>query len=76
MDVYYEPTRLCSRGWGFCLEDEPSKVYDYPYPDKPPGVLYDAAHQCRLQYGSETEHCHGIEVRKLRLPHFFKNKTI
>lgn len=51
-----------SRGWGFCLQDEPKQVYPYPYPDKPPGVLYDVSHQCRLQYGSEADHCDGIEV--------------
>ena len=54
---------VCSRGWGFCLLDEPERVYPYPYPDKPPGVLYDVSHQCRLQYGSEAEYCEGIEVR-------------
>ena len=35
---------------GQCLEDEPSQN-DYNYPDLPPGAMYNAEHQCRLQFG-------------------------
>ncbi|XP_076011872.1 A disintegrin and metalloproteinase with thrombospondin motifs 7 [Genypterus blacodes] len=49
-------TRFLDRGWGWCLDDVPAK-------DKSslnlvfPGVLYSAAHQCRLQYGSGSLLC-------------------
>ena len=62
---------LCSRDWGFCLMDEPTDSYHYPYPDKPPGILYDVNHQCRLQYGSNAEHCDGIEVNAFTFSFLF-----
>lgn len=39
-----------SQGKGECLEDEPADN-DYSYPDLPPGAMYNAEHQCRLQFG-------------------------
>lgn len=39
-----------SQGKGECLEDEPADN-DYAYPDLPPGAMYNAEHQCRLQFG-------------------------
>lgn len=39
-----------SQGKGDCLEDEPADN-SYAYPDLPPGAMYDAEHQCRLQFG-------------------------
>jgi len=39
-----------SQGKGDCLEDEPADN-DYAYPDLPPGAMYNAEHQCRLQFG-------------------------
>jgi len=40
-----------SQGKGDCLEDEPARNNDYAYPDLPPGAMYNAEHQCRLQFG-------------------------
>ena len=50
-----------SRDWGNCLDDEPSD-HEFYFPELPPGAMYDADHQCRLQYGPDAEHCEGIEV--------------
>uniref|UniRef100_A0A4W6F610 ADAM metallopeptidase with thrombospondin type 1 motif 7 n=1 Tax=Lates calcarifer TaxID=8187 RepID=A0A4W6F610_LATCA len=53
-------TRFLDRGWGWCLDDAPVK-------DKLslslvlPGVLYNAAHQCRLQYGSGSVLCDDMD---------------
>ncbi|XP_071954532.1 A disintegrin and metalloproteinase with thrombospondin motifs 6-like [Antedon mediterranea] len=49
-------TFFLDRGWGDCLLDTPSK-HDFDYPDVPPGVMYDAEHQCRLRYGSSVSVC-------------------
>ncbi|XP_064474281.1 A disintegrin and metalloproteinase with thrombospondin motifs 7-like isoform X2 [Ornithodoros turicata] len=54
-----EITRFLDRDWGRCLDDEPQS--HYAFPQLPPGAMYDAHHQCRLQYGPEAEHCPGIE---------------
>lgn len=43
-------TNFLDQGSGQCLEDEPSQN-DYNYPDLPPGAMYNAEHQCRLQFG-------------------------
>ena len=63
---------LFSKGWGGCLDDEPAK-HDFKFPTMLPGVIYDADHQCRLQYGLESSHCTGMMVsctcfRKTRTP--------
>jgi hypothetical protein len=42
-----------SQGSGQCLEDEPTQN-DYNDPDLPPGAMYNAEHQCRLQFGTHT----------------------
>lgn len=41
---------IASQGKGECLEDEPADN-DYAYPDLPSGAMYNAEHQCRLQFG-------------------------
>ncbi|GAB1865490.1 A disintegrin and metalloproteinase with thrombospondin motifs 7-like isoform X1 [Camponotus japonicus] len=43
-------TNFLDQGKGDCLEDEPAGN-DYAYPDLPPGAMYNAEHQCRLQFG-------------------------
>ncbi|XP_076178913.1 A disintegrin and metalloproteinase with thrombospondin motifs 7 isoform X3 [Ptiloglossa arizonensis] len=43
-------TNFLDQGKGECLEDEPADN-DYVYPDLPPGAMYNAEHQCRLQFG-------------------------
>ncbi|XP_043277591.1 A disintegrin and metalloproteinase with thrombospondin motifs 7-like isoform X2 [Venturia canescens] len=43
-------TNFLDQGKGECLEDEPADN-DYAYPDLPPGAMYNAEHQCRLQFG-------------------------
>ncbi|KAB0398791.1 hypothetical protein E2I00_014015, partial [Balaenoptera physalus] len=53
-------SHLCSRGWGLCLDDSPTKdVIDFP--SIPPGVLYDVGHQCRLQYGAYSAFCDDMD---------------
>lgn len=54
-----------SRGWGYCLEDEPAKYRDtdYEYPVLPPGTMYDVDHQCRLTYGQNSSSC-GEQVKQ------------
>eukprot|EP00063_Salmo_salar_P057084 XP_014031919.1 PREDICTED: A disintegrin and metalloproteinase with thrombospondin motifs 7-like [Salmo salar] len=59
-------TRFLDRGWGWCLDDPPVRdVLDLN--SVPPGVLYSAAHQCRLQYGSGSLLCDDVDVRPLNL---------
>ncbi|OQR67645.1 A disintegrin and metalloproteinase with thrombospondin motifs 7-like, partial [Tropilaelaps mercedesae] len=48
------------RDWGRCLDDEPL-AHNFTFPVLPPGAMYDADHQCRLQYGAEAKYCNGIE---------------
>ncbi|GIY81890.1 a disintegrin and metalloproteinase with thrombospondin motifs 7 [Caerostris extrusa] len=55
-----EITKFLDRDWGNCLDDEPSD-HEFYFPELPPGAMYDAHHQCRLQYGPDAEHCEGIE---------------
>ena len=51
-----------SRDWGYCLDDEPAR-HQYKFPVLPAGTMYDADHQCRLQYGTDdTEICTSKEV--------------
>uniref|UniRef100_A0AAZ3R6Y8 Peptidase M12B domain-containing protein n=1 Tax=Oncorhynchus tshawytscha TaxID=74940 RepID=A0AAZ3R6Y8_ONCTS len=53
-------TRFLDRGWGWCLDDPPMRdVLDLN--SVPPGVLYSAAHQCRLQYGSGSLLCDDVD---------------
>ena len=56
-----------SRDWGYCLDDEPGE-HLYNFPVLPAGTMYDADHQCRLQYGTdETEICTDKEVNTISL---------
>ncbi|XP_033120764.1 A disintegrin and metalloproteinase with thrombospondin motifs 7-like [Anneissia japonica] len=54
-------TLFLDRGWGDCLLDKPSK-HDFDYPDVPPGVMYDAEHQCRLRYGPSVSVCYPEDI--------------
>ncbi|XP_022672218.1 A disintegrin and metalloproteinase with thrombospondin motifs 7-like isoform X5 [Varroa destructor] len=56
-----EITNFLDRDWGRCLDDEPL-AHNFTFPVLPPGAMYDADHQCRLQYGSEAKYCDGIET--------------
>ncbi|XP_022245549.1 A disintegrin and metalloproteinase with thrombospondin motifs 7-like [Limulus polyphemus] len=55
-----EITKFLDRDWGRCLDDEPSD-HDFSFPQLPPGTMYNADHQCRLQYGHSATHCTGLE---------------
>ncbi|WAR00410.1 ATS7-like protein [Mya arenaria] len=46
-------TKFIDRDWGYCLDDEPAGPR-YQLPVLPPGTMYDAEHQCRLQYGTDN----------------------
>lgn len=50
-----------SRGWGFCLDDRPSKR-DLTTPLARLGVRYTTHHQCQLQYGSNATFCNEVDV--------------
>lgn len=50
-----------SRGWGFCLDDRPSKR-DLTTPLARLGVRYTTHHQCQLQYGPNATYCHEVDV--------------
>ncbi|KAK2853750.1 hypothetical protein Q5P01_006411 [Channa striata] len=53
-------TRFLDRGWGWCLDDAP--VMDkLSLNSVLPGVVYSAAHQCRLQYGSGSLLCDDMD---------------
>ncbi|XP_026096265.1 A disintegrin and metalloproteinase with thrombospondin motifs 12 [Carassius auratus] len=53
-------TRFLDRGWGFCLDDRPSKR-DLSSPMATPGVRYTPQHQCQLQYGPNATICSEVE---------------
>ncbi|GAB1294521.1 A disintegrin and metalloproteinase with thrombospondin motifs 7 [Apodemus speciosus] len=53
-------TRFLDRGWGLCLDDQPSKDI-IEFPSVLPGVLYDVNHQCRLQYGPSSAYCEDMD---------------
>uniref|UniRef100_A0A3P9NKJ1 ADAM metallopeptidase with thrombospondin type 1 motif 7 n=1 Tax=Poecilia reticulata TaxID=8081 RepID=A0A3P9NKJ1_POERE len=53
-------TRFLDRGWGWCLDDAPVKDR-LSLTLMLPGVLYSAAHQCRLQYGSGSRLCDDMD---------------
>lgn len=61
-----------SRGWGWCLDDAPVKE-KLPLNSQLPGVLYSAAHQCRLQYGSGSLLCDDMDVRLCNEEHISIN---
>ncbi|XP_070503091.1 A disintegrin and metalloproteinase with thrombospondin motifs 12 [Chironomus tepperi] len=47
-------THFLDQGLGKCLEDAPSET-EYTYPDLPPGAMYNADLQCRLQFNTTDE---------------------
>ncbi|KAG7221395.1 hypothetical protein INR49_017271 [Caranx melampygus] len=49
-----------SRGWGFCLDDRPSKR-DLTTPLARLGVRYTTHHQCQLQYGPNATFCPEVD---------------
>ncbi|XP_068461120.1 A disintegrin and metalloproteinase with thrombospondin motifs 12-like [Clinocottus analis] len=53
-------TRFLDRGWGFCLDDRPSKR-DLTTPLARLGVRYTTHHQCQLQYGHNATFCHEVD---------------
>ncbi|XP_051890079.1 A disintegrin and metalloproteinase with thrombospondin motifs 12-like [Pristis pectinata] len=53
-------TRFLDRGWGFCLNDPPTKQ-ELVVPTIAPGVLYDVDHQCQLQYGPNSTFCEEMD---------------
>ncbi|XP_078076494.1 A disintegrin and metalloproteinase with thrombospondin motifs 12-like [Mustelus asterias] len=53
-------TRFLDRGWGFCLNDPPTKQ-ELVVPTIAPGVLYDVHHQCQLQYGPNSTFCEEMD---------------
>ncbi|XP_016053234.1 PREDICTED: A disintegrin and metalloproteinase with thrombospondin motifs 7, partial [Miniopterus natalensis] len=54
-------TRFLDQGWATCLDDPPSKDIINNLPSVLPGVLYDADHQCRLQYGPGSVSCRDLD---------------
>ncbi|XP_078128124.1 A disintegrin and metalloproteinase with thrombospondin motifs 7 [Sander vitreus] len=53
-------TRFLDRGWGWCLDNAPVKD-KLSLTSVLPGVLYSAAHQCRMQYGSGSLLCDDMD---------------
>ncbi|XP_060927739.1 A disintegrin and metalloproteinase with thrombospondin motifs 12 [Limanda limanda] len=53
-------TRFLDRGWGFCLDDRPSKR-DLTTPLARLGVRYTTHHQCQLQYGPNATFCAEVD---------------
>ncbi|XP_036400161.1 A disintegrin and metalloproteinase with thrombospondin motifs 7-like [Megalops cyprinoides] len=53
-------TRFLDRGWGWCLDDAPAQE-EPSLRSAPPGVLYSTAHQCRLQYGTDSLLCDDVD---------------
>ncbi|KAG7278284.1 hypothetical protein CRUP_036361 [Coryphaenoides rupestris] len=53
-------TRFLDRGWGFCLDDRPSKR-DLMTPLARLGVRYTTHHQCKLQYGPNATFCPEVD---------------
>uniref|UniRef100_A0A3Q3S6J5 ADAM metallopeptidase with thrombospondin type 1 motif, 12 n=1 Tax=Mastacembelus armatus TaxID=205130 RepID=A0A3Q3S6J5_9TELE len=53
-------TRFLDRGWGFCLDDRPSKR-DLITPLARLGIRYTTHHQCQLQYGPNATFCPEVD---------------
>uniref|UniRef100_A0AAV2MN53 ADAM metallopeptidase with thrombospondin type 1 motif, 12 n=1 Tax=Knipowitschia caucasica TaxID=637954 RepID=A0AAV2MN53_KNICA len=53
-------TRFLDRGWGFCLDDRPSKK-ELATPLANLGVRYTTQHQCQLQYGPNATFCAEVD---------------
>ncbi|KAG8278116.1 negative regulation of cellular response to hepatocyte growth factor stimulus [Homalodisca vitripennis] len=54
-------THFLDQGLGSCLEDQPVEQEDYSYPELPPGAMYNADYQCRLQFGPDSSVCSPTE---------------
>ncbi|XP_013106466.2 A disintegrin and metalloproteinase with thrombospondin motifs 6 isoform X1 [Stomoxys calcitrans] len=51
-------THFLDQGLGDCLDDEPTPLDEYAYPEEQPGKKYNAELQCRLQYNvTDSEVC-------------------
>ncbi|XP_075156811.1 ADAM metallopeptidase with thrombospondin type 1 motif B [Haematobia irritans] len=51
-------THFLDQGLGDCLDDEPTTLDQYAYPEEQPGKRYNAELQCRLQYNvTDSEVC-------------------
>lgn len=53
-----------SQGLGKCLEDAPTPLEEYQYPELPAGAMYNADLQCRLQFNAtdeETKVCSQLD---------------
>lgn len=61
MNVNQLTSVFLSRGWGFCLDDRPSKR-DLTTPLARLGVRYTTHHQCQLQYGPNATFCNEVDV--------------
>ena len=48
---------LFSKGFGWCLDDEPSN-HKYEYSTVLPGVIYDLDQQCKMRHGPSSGVCH------------------
>lgn len=48
---------LYSKGFGWCLDDEPSN-HKYEYSTVLPGVIYDLDQQCKMRHGPSSGVCH------------------
>lgn len=46
-----------SKGKGHCLHDKPEDVVAVGHPELPPGAIYDANYQCRLQFSVDAIEC-------------------
>lgn len=53
-------TRFLDRGWGFCLDDRPSKK-ELATPLANLGAKYTTQHQCQLQYGPNATFCSQVD---------------
>ncbi|XP_060110492.1 A disintegrin and metalloproteinase with thrombospondin motifs 16 [Heteronotia binoei] len=49
--------KFLSSTQSLCLTDQPRSVQEYKYPEKLPGELYDAATQCKWQFGEKAKLC-------------------
>ncbi|KAE8597427.1 hypothetical protein XENTR_v10016469 [Xenopus tropicalis] len=49
--------KFLSSAQAVCLADDPKPGKEYKYPEKLPGVLYDANIQCKWQFGEKAKLC-------------------
>ncbi|KAH8266756.1 hypothetical protein KR026_005522 [Drosophila bipectinata] len=60
-------THFLDQGLGECLDDPPTPLDEYNYPDELPGARYNARGQCRLQFNLTND----SEVGSCSAPHEF-----